>query len=250
MKYVVAFACLTVVVNPGMAPEAGGTFDAAKYNLYPPDTEFKARWEKVKDKYIPSWRAKEADPKEQAAFLAAWETGSPITRAMLTEVLMKLEGTARQDTPLAVLGFAGRLDADWPRLTDDLKARAFESVAASRKSHKGLRDWGHMASHVEAAAMACEYPKGFEPRERPFVWTTRAELPELKKRLEKDPWKTWYGLVVKISDAALAGKDGSEDEELRLRFPSGIWGKARTTTHLPNAIECLALRYWVEGKKE
>ena len=46
--------------------------------------------------------------------------------------------------------------------------------------------------------------------------------------------------------AALAGRDGSEDEELRLRFSKRPSGRMN---HLPHAAECCALRYFLEGKK-
>jgi hypothetical protein len=227
-------------------------FDPAKYGLYPSDKDFKARWEKVKHKYITSWQKKVANPKEQEAFVAAWGKGSPITRAMLTEVLMTMEGTARKDTPMRVLKLAKSMDKDWPRLSGTMQNKTFGSVASMRKKCKGLRDWRSMSAHLRAVAMACEYPKGIKPLERPFVWTTRAELPELKKRLKTDPWKTWYRLVVKISDSAMAGKDGSEDEELRMRFPARRYGAHGhgADCHLPNALECLALRYYIEGRKD
>lgn len=214
-----------------------------RFPLFFSDAEFKERLEKVRDKMPRSWTP--------AALAAAWEKGCPLTRVMLTEVVMCLEGGVRKDTPVwAMAALPERLDKGFPDLTNDLKERIFASAAQSRRTFSGVRDWGAMAEHVAAAATVCEYPKGFEQRERPFVWTTREELPELKKRLEKDPWKTWYGLVVKISDAAMAGKTGGEDEELRLRFPAGIGKAAGVAMHLPNAIECLALRYFVEGKKD
>ena len=48
-----------------------------------------------------------------------------------------------------------------------------------------------------------------------------------------------YRLVVKISDAYMAG--GKRDEELKLRFSGG---------GLPSVPGCLALRHYVEGKKD
>ena len=254
-------AAIICLVGVALAGEAGGSaekdegrFDPGTYGLYPPDAEFTARWEKVKDKYRASYRSKTADPESQRAFLAAWEKGCPMTRLMLTQRLVALEGGTLFDRKVHVpvghgtlMKWAATFNEHFPPLDDRYKQYLFGRLKSWVKSHGGPgKYWNRLPPYVAALHGASAYPAGCTPpKERPFMWASRKELPALKERLKKDPWKTWYRLVCKISDAAM-GK-GDVDEELRLRFPPRVRSGGRS---LPHAAECCALRYFVEGKKE
>jgi hypothetical protein len=225
-----------------------------RFPLYPGDNAFKARWAKVRDIYPKGRGARKKMTPEQIEqsrkdIESAWKTGCILSRVLLTDQLLYLEGRGRGDTPATrnLMQIVKTFDQMFPGLTEDIKYRILGEVATWRLTHRGPGGkWGTVKSYVVTMDDLSKFPACVEPTgKRPFMWTSRKDLPALKARLKKEPWKTWYALVVKISDSCMAGKNGSEDEELRLRFPAA----PGRSGHLPYAAECCALRYYVEGKK-